>query len=113
MEIEKKETEKPSCGFCGKELEVYPDEGGYRAKCSHCGIYTIKCKSSYSAIHAYLSVTHAYNFTLVESDEIENKEKTRREEVIAKIREKLDLLRYFKGPLHKFDEISTLLEELK
>lgn len=116
MEIEKKETANP-CGFCGKELEVYPDEGGYRAKCSNCGIHTIVCKSQYAALNAYLSVTHAYSFTLVEAskidNKIDNKEKTRRGEVIAKIREKLDLLRYFKGPLHEFDEISTLLEELK
>lgn len=94
MEIEKKETANP-CGFCGKELEVYPDEGGYRAKCSHCGIYTIVCKSQYAAVHAYLSVTHAYNFTLVESDRTAKKKA-----VIATIREKLN-------------EISTLLKELK
>lgn len=112
MEIEKKETANP-CGFCGEELKVYPDEGGYRAKCSNCGIYTIVCKSQYAAVHAYLSVTHAYKFTLVETSEVDNRERTRRKEVIAKIREKIDLLRYFKGPLHELDDISTLLEELK
>lgn len=112
MEVEKKETANP-CGFCGKELEVYPDEGGYRAKCSNCGIHTIVCKSQYSAVHAYLSVAHAYNFTLVKTSEADNRERTRRKEAIAKIREKLDILRYFKGPLHELDDISTLLEELK
>lgn len=59
------------------------------------------------------SVTHAYNFTLVKTSEADNRERIRRKEAIAKIREKLDLLRYFKGPLHELDEISTLLEELK
>lgn len=111
MEIEKKR--RIPAAFAGKNGEVYPDEGGYRAKCSNCGIHTIVCKSQYSAVHAYLSVTHAYNFTLVKTSEADNRERIRRKEAIAKIREKLDLLRYFKGPLHELDEISTLLEELK
>nr|UVX80940.1 MAG: Transcription elongation factor Elf1 like [Bacteriophage sp.] len=86
MEIVKKETANP-CYFCEKELEVYPDEGGYRAKCSNCGVYTIACTSPESAIHAYNSVTHAYKSTLVRTSEVDNRA--------------------------VLDDISALLEELK
>lgn len=113
MEIEKKETTYPCC-FCGKELVIYPDSGGHRAKCRSCGVHTIVCQSPLLAVDAYYSIRKKINETqepLLERSE--NARAARRAVVIDEICKRLGAVAFIKGPLNELHEIATKVKELK